>query len=91
MAQRVNVAQLYRATGFEKKKASRKSQSEEKERKLQLKTLASRTRQSQNEQTKATGKRNTKAKRTAANNDMMTESVVLMSLWPRAINILISN
>ena len=25
------------------------------------------------------------------NNDMMTESVVLMSLWPRAINILISN
>ena len=24
-------------------------------------------------------------------NDMMTESVVLMSLWPRAINILISN
>ena len=37
MAQRVNVAQvaqLYRATGFEKKKASRKSQSEKKERKL---------------------------------------------------------
>ena len=25
------------------------------------------------------------------NNDMMTESVVLMSLWPRVINILISN
>ena len=25
------------------------------------------------------------------NNDMMTESVMLMSLWPRAINILISN
>ena len=25
------------------------------------------------------------------NNDMMTESVVLMSLWPRDINILISN
>ena len=25
------------------------------------------------------------------NNDMMTESVVLMSLWPRTINILISN
>ena len=25
------------------------------------------------------------------NNDTMTESVVLMSLWPRAINILISN
>ena len=25
------------------------------------------------------------------NNDMMTGSVVLMSLWPRAINILISN
>ena len=25
------------------------------------------------------------------NNDMMTEGVVLMSLWPRAINILISN
>ena len=25
------------------------------------------------------------------NNDMMTESVVLMSLWPRAISILISN
>ena len=25
------------------------------------------------------------------NNDMMTESVVLMSLWPHAINILISN
>ena len=25
------------------------------------------------------------------NNDMMTESFVLMSLWPRAINILISN
>ena len=25
------------------------------------------------------------------NNDMMTESVVLMPLWPRAINILISN
>ena len=24
------------------------------------------------------------------NNDMMTEGVVLMSLWPRAINILIS-
>ena len=24
-------------------------------------------------------------------NDMMTESVVLMSLWPRVINILISN
>ena len=34
MAQHVNVAQLYRATGFEKKKASRKSQSEKKERKL---------------------------------------------------------
>ena len=25
------------------------------------------------------------------NNDMMTESVVLMSLWPRTVNILISN
>ena len=25
------------------------------------------------------------------NNDMMTEVVVLMSLWPRAINLLISN
>ena len=25
------------------------------------------------------------------NNDMMIESVVLMSLWPRVINILISN
>ena len=25
------------------------------------------------------------------NNDMMTESVVLMSLWPRGINFLISN
>ena len=25
------------------------------------------------------------------NNDMMTEDVVLMSLWPRAINLLISN
>ena len=37
MAQRVNVAQLYRATGFEKKKASRKESEREEGEKIIVK------------------------------------------------------
>ena len=85
-----NVAQLYLATGEESRqeervmaRGRRKNYSEERRQAERDRARMNRQRQREREIQRQRERQQ--------NNDMMTESVVLMSLWPRAINILISN